>query len=1032
MIRREALFKFISNWLILAGLIFLFPVVNAQPEIIRFERFSDEEGLPNNVFKYILQDRDGIIWMGGKDGLASYDGYSISSFRHSHFDSSSISGNSISAIYEDSKGRLWLGLSGSGVNVSDITKTSFTKVRVFDDPLRNASMNVSDITEDKLGRIWLASDLGLFIISEESEKFICNNPHELWNQLSFDEVIDRPVSLFSSTDNKVWIGTESGLYMYDPDQDRWYPSFNFIGIPSGAIQDIEYDRNGRVWVSVRNEGPRMFYADKGSNHFKPFVGIPFQSLRREIHFTFDLDNRLWATVFGEQAYAYDFRDSTLFLQSNINSDISHEIFFRKPFVDHSGNTWLPCEGFYIFPFPKGFHTYQHPFAFHQSNSSIYGDEKFLWMAYREKGIVRIEKTTGQTTLFHKDGDNDFKIPVNHIQDILKVKSGNLILVGFANIAVMNPEGRIIYSHKLNGTNRAAFEDSFGRIWIGGYGGLHLFSEKHGVLKTYKLPARGEDESNLIQSIVEDRHGNIWFASDMKGLGMVNPETDKVKQFIPEEGNNESLPSLSIVDLAVDKNQDILWLATDVALVRLDPVSFALKYYDKSNGLKNDYISSLICTKGGLIWLSTHAGITSFDPQKEVFVNYSSGDGLTNFSYYNTSKFHASDGTLYFGGKNGVDYFHPSQLRANPTQPLMLLSSLAINHKKKLSLYDLKKSDGKLELTYNEDLIEIEIAGVHFSNQNEVRYEYRMDGIDDDWVDLGQQRNILFSGLKPGDYVFRARAMSGDQVWTEKELSIPIHIKPPFYGTTWFRIMIGSLILGTLIFIIKTRERSIKKKEKQEAEVNRKITELEKRALQAQMNPHFIYNSMNSIQQFMIVHDVEGAMKYLTKFSRILRTVLNISSQSRIPLSDEIKLIEDYLELENMRFPNKFAYTINVSPDINIHTAEIPPFFIQPQVENAVRHGLLKKTGQGFLKIDIDGEGPYLHITVEDNGVGREAAKRAKYQDTAVRESKGLSIVEERLAYLHSGNGYNPFRIVDLFDSSNEAAGTRVEITLPLD
>jgi LytS/YehU family sensor histidine kinase len=174
------------------------------------------------------------------------------------------------------------------------------------------------------------------------------------------------------------------------------------------------------------------------------------------------------------------------------------------------------------------------------------------------------------------------------------------------------------------------------------------------------------------------------------------------------------------------------------------------------------------------------------------------------------------------------------------------------------------------------------------------------------------------------------------------------------------------------------------------------------------------------------------MKYLTKFSRILRTVLNISAQNRIPLSDEITLITDYLELENMRFPDKFTYEIRVAPDINIHTVEIPPFFIQPQVENAIRHGLLKKETPGHLDISITADSTHLHIIVVDNGVGREAARKAKYQDAVVNESKGLAIVEERLAHLHSPNGFKPFEITDIYDPAGAPAGTRVQIILPLD
>jgi sensor histidine kinase YesM len=184
-------------------------------------------------------------------------------------------------------------------------------------------------------------------------------------------------------------------------------------------------------------------------------------------------------------------------------------------------------------------------------------------------------------------------------------------------------------------------------------------------------------------------------------------------------------------------------------------------------------------------------------------------------------------------------------------------------------------------------------------------------------------------MKPGNYIFHAKATSIDGIDSAEELVIPIRVIPPFYSTVWFRILASCAFFGLIIGYFKYREHTIKEKDKKEAEINHKLNELEKRALQAQMNPHFIYNSMNSIQQFMLAHDVEGAMKYLTRFSRILRTVLNMSAENRIPLSDEIKLIEDYLELENMRFPDKFDYDIKISPDINIHSIEIPPSLFNP-------------------------------------------------------------------------------------------------------
>jgi LytS/YehU family sensor histidine kinase len=338
----------------------------------------------------------------------------------------------------------------------------------------------------------------------------------------------------------------------------------------------------------------------------------------------------------------------------------------------------------------------------------------------------------------------------------------------------------------------------------------------------------------------------------------------------------------------------------------------------------------------------------------------------------------------------------------------------------------------LQLRHSEQLIEFTFAGLFLTDQKGVRYRARVDDLHSDWTDLGGQRQIVLAGLPPGKFTFRAKAVTRGGVWSDEELVVPFVIRPPFYGTLAFRVGVISLMGALIVLGIRQRERTIRRRDRREAEINRKMSELEKRALQSQMNPHFIYNSMNSIQQFMIEQDIEGAMRYLTKFSRILRNVLNLSAQSRVPLTDEIDMIRDYLELERMRFPDTFAYRIDVDPAIPVHSLEIPPFLVQPQVENAIRHGLLRKGKPGHLVIRIRPEGPELLISVEDDGIGRAAAQQWKMHDPGASESRGLAIVQERLMHLHHGHADGTFTITDLFTPDGRPAGTRVDIKIPLD
>lgn len=1001
----------------------------AQPNRILFREFTDMQGLPNNQFRFTIQDRSGRLWMGGNDGLARYDGYQFVTFRHSNADTTSISGNNISELYEDSKGRLWVGIFGSGINISNTAKTAFHQISISGrDTVDATALLISDIVEDGKGRMWVSSSTGLLVLEEQEVNAFKSS--DLLTRLLDDSCAEiKPRCLFSDSVGNVWIGSDTGLYHFDVTSNAITCPSGFPDIPPTPVQMIGRDRQGRIWISRSGSGARLYYANPGEVSFTGFPCIPFTSQVRGLQFAFDLDNRIWISEFGAQFYAYDFRDSTLFLESSVNSSVPFERFVRNPFVDHSGNVWLHGAGYLIYPYPKGFRNYLHPFTFHQSNTVVFVSDDFMWVGYREQGVVRQNMVTGEVTHFSST-NRDAWIPVDHVQAITRLMSGNILLAGFNQLILVGAGDKVIKTFEAGGTNRSIMQDSRGRIWVGGFGGLLLLSESEGVLDTIVLPKNIGDERQFIQKIVEDQDGQIWFASDLNGLAKFDPETGHITQFLPVKGDLSSLPSSSVDDLILGQD-GFLWAATDVALVRIDPKSHDMKVFDKSHGFESDYISTLVCDPEGKIWASTYAGISRFNPETFEVENFNVDDGLLNRSYYSRSGYCDSDGTMYFGGNNGVDFFHPRDLRLNPAPPLVSLEGITIDNTHWVSSTEIDIAEG-LQLTYQNDFIEILFTGLYYSSPEDLKYFYKMDGLGDAWIAIESKSSVIFPDLKPGDYTFRVKALSPDNVWSAQELKLPLSVAPPVYQTLWFRILMVCVLAGILVGVIRYREKRIATRQAEEAEITRKITELEKRALQAQMNPHFIYNCMNSIQQFMVVHDFEGAMKYLTRFSRILRAVLNMSASSRVSLSDELKLIEDYLELENMRFPDKFSYQISVSPDLNVHTVEIPPFFIQPQVENAIRHGLLKKGSHGHLFIHIGKDNNYVKVTVEDNGIGRQASGSARRNEAVARESKGLAIVEERLSHLHQSNGMHPFRITDLYDGENQPAGTRVEVFLPLD
>ncbi len=1000
--------------------------LRAQPEQISFSRFTDEDGLPNNSVRKVIQARDGMLWIASANELATFDGYDVVTYRHEPTDSTTLSGKFLLNLYEDSKGRLWVSSYGHGVNLSNPSKTAYRFLRWVNDTIAHHTMNIAEIAEDGNGFMWLATNEGLVILREEHNSFIRLDSTDIVSDQHCEFPVD-VTTLLTGKDSTMYVGTGKGMYRIDAKNKRVNCPDDFVGLPQNAINMIGHDRAGRLWVSCIDRKDRLYY-ESSPGHFTVFRGIPFDTTFREAEFVFDHDNRIWVTIFGDQAYGYDFRDSTLFFQSKFTNDINYERFFRTPFVDKSGMVWLLGEGLYKYAYPKGFHHYEHPYNFHQSNRTIHVNEDFYYFSYREKGLVRVDRKNFQTVLMSSEENADEFIPENHIVELVALRNGHTLLVCFGRIVVLDTENKMIRNHEVIGTNRSAMEDSKGRIWMGGIAGLHLFSEDSGVVKTYKLPSFMNDGRNFVQVMVEDANGLIWFGSDNKGMGRLNPETGELRNFLPLYGDTTSLPSSSVNDILIDR-KGMFWLATDNGFARFDPATERMHTYNHRHGLKSDYVCSLVLDDQDVLWMATQSGVSSFDITQHSIVNYGLEDGLINAGYYDRAKEYSSNGIIYFGGKNGVDFFDPHELRNNASAPMLRLISFNTIRQGKSESH---LAADTYHLSYNDDLIEIKFSGMHYTDQENIRYMYRLEPLHEEWVELGNQRSVLFSNLKPGKYIFHVKASTPDGIWSVQDLIIPIFVAPPFYLTHWFRILLISMLVVAIYWYIKYREKLVENRQRKESDISRQIMELEKRALQAQMNPHFIYNSMNSIQQFIIVHDTEGAMKYLTRFSRILRTVLNMSAQSRIPLYEEINLIEDYLELENMRFPDKFTYEIKVAPELNIHSAEIPPFFIQPQVENAIRHGLLKKTTPGHLCVEIKTDGDQLFITVEDNGIGREASQKMKYAESKTHVSKGLSIVEERLRHLQNTNGHQPFKITDLYDRLHQPLGTRVEITLPMD
>ena len=335
------------------------------------------------------------------------------------------------------------------------------------------------------------------------------------------------------------------------------------------------------------------------------------------------------------------------------------------------------------------------------------------------------------------------------------------------------------------------------------------------------------------------------------------------------------------------------------------------------------------------------------------------------------------------------------------------------------------------LNHDQNYIRINFAGFGKSKNAHLQYKYRMNNIDKDWV-FTSASSVQYTTLPPGKYSFEVSAVNVDGYWSSTPAAVAFEILPPYWQTWWFRTGAGVTATAFFVFLLAFREKRIKKKERDKIEVERKMSDLELKALRAQMNPHFIFNSLNSIQNFIINNDLESAIRYQSKFAKLIRNILENSRKPVIPLDEELKSLEIYLQLEALRFENKFNYSISVDENINLEDTEIPTMLIQPYVENAIWHGLMHKETKGFINIKILRRNNNIICSVEDDGVGRQKALELESRNKTKKKSMGMAITKERLDIINVGrNGHSlNVNIEDLKNATGEATGTRVNIIIP--
>jgi hypothetical protein len=580
-----------------------------------------------------------------------------------------------------------------------------------------------------------------------------------------------------------------------------------------------------------------------------------------------------------------------------------------------------------------------------------------------------------------------------------------------------------------------FQDNSGFIWFGTSNGLAKYDSKTNKFEFYKNNSADSSSisNNLVYSIFQDSNHNLWIGTN-NGLNLYKPSSNNFRVFRTNSKEGTSINNNTIFSVSEDKIGN-LWICTmGGGLNKYDVKKNRFVYYTVNEGLPNNVVYSVLQDESGFFWLNTNHGICRFNPINGACINYDVKDGLQSYEFNGGAQTITKSGEIFFGGMNGFNLFQPADIPDRRDPPPPVITGFRIFND--LNYREYFNGD-TIELSYLDNFFSFEFASLDFSNGSNLFYEYRLDNINTTWTKTDPDHRMSeYTNIEPGTYKFRVRASSTNSFKKSEETCITLIIKPPWWKTWIFRVSLSLLLIIITIFTIHSQIQRIRKKneiERTMLDMEKKIFETERKALRLQMNPHFIFNTLNAIQYFIFQNDKLSANKYISMFSKLIRQILINSQQNTILLKDDLIALELYIELELLRFENMFDFTITIAPDESVLEYEIPSMILQPYVENAIRHGLIHRKEKGLLQITVrkEKEGRILCI-IEDNGIGREKAEEIRQKTKPDHQSLGIQITESRLRLINKLYGSEMYiNTYDMKDQDGNPTGTRVELNIPV-
>lgn len=949
-------------------LILMQPYTTVLAQSYHYTQYKTAQGLAGDIVYAITQDSEGFLWFGTETGVSRFDGTTFQNFTIAD----GLPDNTAYRILADSKGRVWFVPFKHSISY-------YYKGRIHtpeNDPLlRQLKFTgiIKSIFEDDQHNIAILTNCELYIISADNKVTILNDTP--WCKCYF-------TILGMNEHNKINTLCPNGIFQISDRQLVYKQSLQGNYRFYAAQMDIRgnnlYWHTDTILYIKRNQIIKEITIPS-LNNYQLFNDSLIYINTTQGNYLLNVN-----TLHKEQSYLTDKNISTCFR-------------------DNEGSMWFATQGEGAFRLhSQQFQSLQYTVdnrplkvfsLFDNGNNLLVGTEDACLRLdlYPRKQLTKEVpvKLSWPVSLIYKNGSTLY----------LLIKYGLLA--------------------RHNNTNYEKVNYAFATKKMMARGDDLLIANSYSLHKT---TAVGYLNHHHGKELYNGRTTTLWVDQDSIFFGTPNGPyqliNDSVLIFL---GKISPYLKDRVTDICKTTN-GILWIGTSGNGVTGLKNGKPLFHMNVNNGITSNAIRCMTPDNDGSLWVGTDKGLDRLSIVKDSIhiISYTAAKGLLS-NWINAIVIKGD--TVFVGSPEGLTFFDKRKQDFSSRCNLRITGISASG--KPVSRNNL------LELTYGNNQLRFDYTAISFKSAGDIRYMYRLKGLDTSWM-MTRQRQLEFIALSPGEYELELYAINHFLLKSEI-IRIPIRIGPRFWQTSWFNIaLILSIILLTWGVIAWINKLSNRKKTVQ-LQMERRLQDLEQKALRAQMNPHFIFNCLHAIQGYIIDRDIHSANHYLSSFAKLIRQTLDNSLQTMIPVAEEITYLTTYLNLECLRFEDTFLFHFHIDEHIDKTSTLLPSMMLQPYVENAIRHGIQNKTnGQGVIDIHFMQRDQFLICIVEDNGVGRAAARLYRTAQHIEYQSRGMQLTEERIALLSNSLGIPiEIDITDICDKSTNITGTRVRVKLPL-